>query len=98
MRVKNHTVGFYPLEIVERLCYNVFNIKALERGIATMTIKEEVREQMIIDIAKGLAALGYTAGDKAKIASLFAAILTTDELHITSNTTNLIVSKVELGI
>lgn len=50
---------------------------------------EEEREKIYAEIVRGLMALGYTADDKAEIASLFTAILISDKTHIASNTVDL---------
>jgi hypothetical protein len=54
-----------------------------------IVLTEDEKEKALADIVRGLMALGYTANDKAEIASLFTAILVSDKTHITSNTVDL---------
>ena len=54
-----------------------------------IVLTEDEKEEAFADIVRGLIALGYTADDKAEIASLFTAILISDKTHITSNTVDL---------
>lgn len=54
-----------------------------------IVLTENEKEKAFADIVRGLMALGYTADDKAEIASLFSAILISDKAHIASNTVDL---------
>lgn len=52
-------------------------------------MSEEEREQAFHEIVRGLMALGYTADDKVQIASLFTAILSGDEPHVSGDLVDL---------
>ena len=63
-----------------------------------IVMNEELREQALRDIVRGLRELGYTAEDKAEISSLFAAVLRSDEPYIACDAADLVVTETELGI
>jgi hypothetical protein len=54
-----------------------------------IVLTEDEKEKAFADIVRALIALGYTADDKAEIASLFTIILSSDKTHKASNTADL---------
>lgn len=72
------------------MCYNVSTLN-IEWSVKCMNIvlTEDEKEKAFAEIVRGLIALGYTADDKAEIASLFTIILSSDKTHKASNTADL---------